>query len=96
MFKDKFGDLFGVLAVAGTIGLHLVSATLVGGAIGYFLDDWLGTGPYLFLTLLVLGIAAGFMMVYEDAQKIMRDEKKQQEQRSKHEDERPPEEKDQQ
>lgn len=73
--------------VAGTIGLHMVSATLVGAVIGYFLDDWLGTGPYLFLTLLILGIAAGFMMVYEDTQKIMREEKKRPEQASRQTDE---------
>ncbi len=90
MFKDRFKDLFGVLAIAGTIGLHMVSATFVGAALGYFLDDWLGTGPYLFMILLLFGIAAGFMMVYEDAQKIMRDEKRRQERSSEADGEEPP------
>jgi ATP synthase protein I len=37
----------------------LVAAVLVGGAIGYFLDRWLDTAPWLLLVFLVLGIAAG-------------------------------------
>ncbi|MGE4557097.1 MAG: AtpZ/AtpI family protein [Desulfovibrionaceae bacterium] len=80
MFRDRHKDLFGILMIAGTVGLHMVSATLVGAVIGYFLDDWLGTGPYLFLILLICGIAAGFMMVYEDTQKLMREDKKRTEQ----------------
>ena len=34
------------LANAGTIGLHMVSGPLVGIAIGYGLDLWLGTHPW--------------------------------------------------
>jgi Uncharacterized protein conserved in bacteria len=30
-----------------TIGLHLVSGVIVGVAIGYFLDKYFGTSPYL-------------------------------------------------
>ena len=48
------------LATTGTIGMHMVSGPLVGFAIGYGLDAWLETGPWLKLVFLVIGIIAGF------------------------------------
>jgi len=38
----------------------IAATTLVGGGIGWMLDRWLQTGPWLFLLFLLLGIAAGF------------------------------------
>ena len=58
------------LATTGTIGMHMVSGPLVGFAIGYGLDAWLETGPWLKLVFLVIGIIAGFMNVYEDTQRL--------------------------
>ena len=60
------------------MGLHLVSGTFVGAVAGWFLDKWLGTNPWLFLTMLVLGIVAGFMNVYRDAKHLMENEKREQ------------------
>ena len=45
-------------------GVEVVSALVVGVAIGFFLDRWLGTRPWLFLLFFVLGSAAGVMNVY--------------------------------
>jgi ATP synthase protein I len=42
---------------------ELVGAVLVGGLIGYFLDQWLGTWPWLFLVFFLLGFAAGVLNV---------------------------------
>lgn len=39
---------------------EIAATTIVGGAIGWMLDRWLATGPWLFLLFLLLGIAAGF------------------------------------
>ncbi|SHN54561.1 AtpZ/AtpI family protein [Desulfovibrio litoralis] len=60
------------LTYAGVIGLHLVSGTLVGGVMGYFLDKWLGTGPWFFLIMLVFGIVAGFKNVLFDTKRLLR------------------------
>ncbi len=38
----------------------IAATTVVGGGIGWMLDRWLQTGPWLFLLFLLLGIAAGF------------------------------------
>jgi ATP synthase protein I len=38
---------------------ELVAAVLVGGLVGYGLDHWLGTRPWLFLVMFTIGFAAG-------------------------------------
>jgi ATP synthase protein I len=63
----------GILAGAGTMGLHLVSGPAVGFIIGYFLDDWLGTHPWMKAVFFLLGVISGFKLVYEDARKIARE-----------------------
>lgn len=45
--------------VAGA-GITLVVATAGGAILGYFLDRWLGSSPWLTLIGLGLGIVAGF------------------------------------
>lgn len=47
----------GVLAGAGT---SFVVATAGGALLGYFLDRWLGSQPWLTLIGLALGVVAGF------------------------------------
>lgn len=39
---------------------EIAATTLVGGGIGWMLDRWLATGPWMFLLFLLLGISAGF------------------------------------
>jgi ATP synthase protein I len=41
-----------------TLGLTLAVTVLVGGALGYLVDRWLGTTPAFTLVGLVLGLAA--------------------------------------
>ncbi len=60
------------LASVGVIGMHMVSGPLVGLAIGYFLDRWLETGPWLKLIFLVIGIGAGFLNVYMDTKILVK------------------------
>lgn len=53
------------LGTALRIGVELVSALAVGTAIGWGLDYWLGTAPWLMLVFIVLGGAAGILNVYK-------------------------------
>jgi ATP synthase protein I len=48
----------------GSLGTDLFANTIVGLVIGYLLDWWLGTRPWLTLVGIVLGSAAGFMTVF--------------------------------
>lgn len=52
------------LGLAMRIGVELVAALIVGVALGYGLDTWLGTLPLLSLLGFFFGAAAGFMNVY--------------------------------
>ena len=60
------------IASASVVGLNLVSATFVGLLIGWWLDRWLGTKPWLLLVFLILGIAAGFKNVVIEVKKIQK------------------------
>lgn len=59
-----------MLSTAGTIGLQLVVSTFIGLAMGYFLDKWLGTSPWLLIVFLILGIVAGFRDVFREAKRL--------------------------
>jgi ATP synthase protein I len=61
-----------VIMDASVVGLHMVSALIVGGVAGHYVDEWLGTKPWFFFGLLILGIAAGFKNVYTDTKKILK------------------------
>jgi ATP synthase protein I len=41
-------------------GLHFAITIIVGGVIGYFLDKWLGTGPWFLIAFFFLGVIAAF------------------------------------
>ncbi len=60
------------MAYGMRMAAELVGAVMVGGAIGWGLDRWLGSTPWLFLLFFVLGFAAGILNVvraYERMQK---------------------------
>ncbi|QGY39867.1 hypothetical protein GM415_06925 [Pseudodesulfovibrio cashew] len=81
MFFSKDGRWKNVVQVGGTastMGLHIVSAIIVGLTFGYFLDDYFGTKPYLIMIFFVLGVLAGFKAVFEDFRKLQRRQEEQQ------------------
>ncbi len=43
---------------------EIVITTVVGSAIGWQLDRWLGTKPWLLLLFMLLGLAAGFISLF--------------------------------
>jgi len=44
-------------------GIEMVACLGVGAGLGYFLDDWLGTKPWLLALFFLLGGASGVMTV---------------------------------
>jgi ATP synthase protein I len=70
--RDKPSEAMQLLGNVGTIGMQLVVATFIGLAIGYYLDKWLGTGPWMLIIFLLLGIVAGFRDVYREAMRLQR------------------------
>lgn len=47
---------------------ELIGGVVVGGVIGWFLDQWLGTKPWLFILFFLLGTAAGMLNIIRAAQ----------------------------
>jgi F0F1-type ATP synthase assembly protein I len=52
------------LGFVSTVGLSMGIAIALGALIGYYLDKWLDTSPWLLLIFLGLGIAAAFRNLY--------------------------------
>ena len=46
------------------VGTHLAAATVTGFLLGYFLDGWLGTRPWLMLLLGGLGFLGGVLRAH--------------------------------
>lgn len=63
------------IVAVSTMGLHIVAGTLVGLGIGYALDSWLDTSPWLLLAFLLIGTAAGYKNMIEDVRRLQRQEK---------------------
>lgn len=63
--NDNKDDNIRALAELANLGFLLVTSTLVGFFLGYYLDKWLNTTPWFTVIMLVLGVAAGFKAVYE-------------------------------
>ncbi len=55
------------LGLAFRVGVELVSAVAIGVGIGWLLDRWLDTRPWLMLVFIFLGGAAGILNVYRMA-----------------------------
>jgi ATP synthase protein I len=45
------------------LGSEFIAAILVGAGIGYLLDLWLGTQPWIMLVMLLVGFAAGILNI---------------------------------
>jgi ATP synthase protein I len=48
----------------------MAACLLVGGGLGYLVDRWLGTTPWLMIAGLVLGIIAAFVELFRAAARI--------------------------
>jgi ATP synthase protein I len=52
------------MGMAFSIAAHMVAGVGVGALVGYWLDRWLGTSPWLLIVFFFLGSAAGMLNVY--------------------------------
>jgi ATP synthase protein I len=55
------------VGAVGAVGFAFVISIAMGAGLGYALDRWLGTAPWLFLIGFVLGVAAGVLSVFRVA-----------------------------
>lgn len=75
--------LFRELGKYSALGLELAISVVLGLAIGYYLDKWLGTGPWMTVIWLGLGFAAGVRSLYRAALRSGKDLEKDEEDKRK-------------
>ncbi len=63
------------LGVLASAGITFVVATAGGTLLGYFLDAWLGSKPWLTLIGLGVGIATGFRELFRSIKAAERQER---------------------
>lgn len=61
------------MAVGLQIAVELVAGIAVGVGLGWFLDDWLGTKPWLLIVFTVAGFVAGIVNVVRRANQMEAD-----------------------
>ncbi len=66
--RSEQGELAGWYRMAG-VGTEFIAAVAVFGGVGYGLDRWLGTSPWLLLSGCGLGFAVGLWLMYRAASK---------------------------
>ena len=69
--QEKKGSFMGN---AFKLGTELVAAVAVGTIIGFILDSWFDTKPWLIITFFFLGAAAGMLNVIRAANKMQEEE----------------------
>ena len=60
------------IGVAFKMSTELVSAVVVGTIIGFILDNWFGTKPWLILIFFFVGVIAGIMNVVKSAKRMQK------------------------
>jgi ATP synthase protein I len=66
-------ELFRELGKYSALGLEMAISVVIGLAIGYYLDKWLGTSPWLTIVWIGLGFAAGVRSLYRSAKSSEKD-----------------------
>ena len=69
--KEKKGSFMGA---AFKLGTELVAAVVVGTIIGFILDTWFDTKPWLIIIFFFLGTAAGMLNVIRTANRMQKEE----------------------
>jgi len=67
---------FRELARYSALGFEMALSVLIGLGIGYYLDKWLGTAPWLMIIWLGFGFAAGFRSLYRAALRSAKEQEK--------------------
>ncbi len=83
MADDK-RQLMKSLSFLSSLGISMVAASFIGLFIGYQLDKWLGTSPWMTLLWLGLGIASGFRNIFILTRRALRDQEDEDEDKQDH------------
>ena len=72
--KDSKQSSSSNIGVAFKLSTEMVAAVVVGTIIGFILDNWFGTKPWLILIFFFVGVVAGILNVIRSAKDMQRKE----------------------
>jgi ATP synthase protein I len=72
--EDK-GKILRQIGSYSTVGLEMGLSVAVGAIIGYYLDKWLHTEPWLLIVFLIFGAIAGYRSLYRALKRLERENK---------------------
>ena len=70
--KDSKQSSSSNIGVAFKLSTEMVAAVVVGTIIGFILDNWFGTKPWVILIFFFVGVIAGIMNVVKSAKRMQR------------------------
>ena len=68
--KGQGNEFAKALSMLSQIAITIIACVAVGIFIGWFLDNLLGTSPWLILIFTLLGIVAAFKSIFDFAKKM--------------------------
>jgi ATP synthase protein I len=68
--KDSKQSSSSNIGVAFKLSTEMVAAVVVGTIIGFILDNWFGTKPWLILIFFFVGVVAGILNVIRSAKNM--------------------------
>ena len=71
-YSQKNNNSNSSMGTAFKMSTELVSAVVVGTIIGFILDNWFGTKPWLILIFFFVGVIAGIMNVIKSAKRMQK------------------------
>jgi ATP synthase protein I len=81
--KESRRELYKSIGFLSGVGISMVAATFIGFGMGYYLDQWFDTKPWLTMIFLVIGIVAGFRNIYILTARELRRQKREEQQLEK-------------
>ena len=70
--KDSKQSSSSNIGVAFKLSTEMVAAVVVGTIIGFILDNWFGTKPWLILIFFFVGVVAGILNVIRSAKNMQK------------------------
>ena len=69
--KKELKEIYRALALITSMGITVIICVCMGIFIGWLLDGWLGTTPWLILVFTLLGLVAAIKSMYHMARRVM-------------------------
>ena len=72
--QDSKKEIYRVLLNYSALGLEMGFSVVIGLMVGWYLDKWLDTYPYLTFVFMIFGMAAAFRAVYRAYKRLKKED----------------------